>query len=105
MIYQQEEPKREHLGMAWALLSLCQPSRRAHLLTTRKRVVVLPAAVVRSSRGARWMSTPAQYRQASRRHWRLVHRAELCRCAGGLGADGHQQAAPGIYRGIACYYK
>ena len=22
----------------------------------------------------------------------------------GLGAFGHQQAAPGIYRGIACYY-
>ena len=47
---------------------------------------------------------PAQYGQASRRQRRLVHRAELRRCTGGLGAIGHQQAAPGIYRGIACYY-
>ena len=37
--------------MTWALRSLCRPSRRAHLPTTRKRVVVLPAAVVRSPRG------------------------------------------------------
>ena len=37
--------------MAWALRSLCRPSRRAHLLTTRKRAVVLPPAVVRSPRG------------------------------------------------------
>ncbi len=44
-------PKRERLGMTWALRSLCRPSRRAHLLTTRKRAVVLPAAVVRSPRG------------------------------------------------------
>ena len=47
---------------------------------------------------------PAQYGQASRRHRRLVHRAELRRCTGGLGAIGHQQATPGTYRGIACYY-
>ena len=47
---------------------------------------------------------PAQYGQVSRRHRRLVHRAELRRCTGGLGAIGPQQAAPGIYRGIACYY-
>ena len=33
--------------MTWALRSLCRPSRRAHLLTTRKRAVVLPAAIVR----------------------------------------------------------
>ena len=37
--------------MTWALRSLCRSSRRAHLLTTRKRAVVLPAAVVRSPRG------------------------------------------------------
>ena len=37
--------------MTWALRSLCRPSRRAHLLTTRKRAAVLPAAVVRSPRG------------------------------------------------------
>ena len=47
---------------------------------------------------------PAQYGQASRRHRRLVHRAELRRCTGGLEAVGHQQAAPDIYRDIACYY-
>ncbi len=47
---------------------------------------------------------PAQYGQASRRHRRLVHRAELRRCTGDLGAIVPQQAAPGIYRGIACYY-
>ena len=40
----------------------------------------------------------------SRRQRRLVHRTQLRRCAGGLGAIGHQQAAPGIYRCIACYY-
>ena len=46
---------------------------------------------------------PAQYGQASRRHRRLVHRAGLRRCTGSLGAVDPQQAAPGIYRRIACY--
>ena len=40
----------------------------------------------------------------NRRQQRLVHRAELRRCTGGLGAIGHQQAAPGIYLCITCYY-
>ena len=47
---------------------------------------------------------PAQYGQASRRHRRLVHRAGLRRCTGSLGAVDPQQAAPGIYRRIACRY-
>ena len=40
----------------------------------------------------------------SRRQRRLVHRTQLRRCTGGLGAISHQQAAPGIYRCIACHY-
>ena len=44
--------------MTWALRSLCRSSRRAHLLTTRKRAVVLPAAVVRSTRETRRASLP-----------------------------------------------
>ena len=35
------------------------PARRAHLLTTRKRAVVLPTAVVRSPRGMRPLRGPA----------------------------------------------
>ena len=35
------------------------PARRAHLLTTRKRAVVLPSAVVRSPRGMRPLRGPA----------------------------------------------
>ena len=89
--------------MVWALRSLCWSSASAHLLTTRKRAVVLPPAVVRSPRDA-GRPFPAQYGQASRRHRRLVHWAELRRCTGGLGAIGPQQAAPGIYRCIACHY-
>ena len=34
-------------------------SRRAHLLTTRSRVVVLPSAAVRSPRGMRRLRTPS----------------------------------------------
>ena len=34
-------------GMTWALRSPCRLSRRAHLLTTRKLVVVWPSAIVR----------------------------------------------------------
>ena len=49
--------------MDWgALISFVGPGLRAHLLTTRKRVVVLPAAVVRSPRAAlAGRPLPAQY--------------------------------------------
>ena len=91
--------------MTWALRSLCWPSRRAHLLTTRKwRWHCLRQSCALRGRYA-GRPFPAQYGQASRRHRRLVHRAELRRCTGGLGAFGHQQAAPGIYRCIACHYR
>ena len=43
--------------------------RRAHLLTTRKRAVVLPSAVVRSPRGMRPLRGPAGN---DRRHSRCV---------------------------------
>ena len=89
--------------MTWALRSLCWPSRRAHLLTTRKWWwhCLRQSCALRGRYAGR--PFPAQYGQASRRHRRLVHRAELHRCTGGLGAISPQQAAPGIYRGIACY--
>ena len=105
VIDQQEKTERERPGMAWALHSLCQPSAKSALTHH-------PQAGGGTACGSRALSEgrpagrpfPAQYGQASRRHRRLVHRAELRRCTGGLGAIGHQQAAPGIYRGIACYY-
>lgn len=46
---------RGRLGLTWTLFSLCPARASAHLLTTRKRAAVLPAAVVRSIRGARRM--------------------------------------------------
>ena len=46
---------RGHLGLTWMLSFLLQPPAKAHLLTTRKRVAVLPAAFVRSTREARRM--------------------------------------------------
>jgi hypothetical protein len=40
--------------------------------------------------------------------WRFIcgkmTQAGKAAITGGLGAVGHQQAAPGIYRSIACYY-
>ena len=103
MIDQQKGTEAGAPRMTWALRSLCQPSRRAHLLTTDKRVVVPPAAAVRSP-GAAPPGCPPLPVYTSRRQRRLVHWAELHRCTGGLGAIGHQQAAPGIYRRIACHY-
>lgn len=51
------------------------PGARAHLLTTRKRAVIWPAAIVRSPEGAALgIAFPAQYRQVSRRQQRLGHR-------------------------------
>ena len=46
---------RGRLGLIWTLFSLCPARANAHLLTTRKRAAVLPAAVVRSIREARRM--------------------------------------------------
>ena len=37
---------RGRLGLTWTLFSLCPARASAHLLTTRKRAAVLPAAVV-----------------------------------------------------------
>ena len=107
VIDQQEETERERPGMTWALRSLYRPSARAHLPTTcQGAMVVLPdGSRAPSGGGSRWTLLPCPvWTQASRRHRRLVHRAELHRCTGGLGAIGHQQAAPGIYRCIACHY-
>lgn len=83
------------------------PLLRAHLpITGLGAMVVLPdGSRAPSGGGSRWTLLPCPvWTQASRRHRRLVHRAELHRCTGGLGAIGHQQAAPGIYRCIACHY-
>ena len=67
--------------------------------------MVLPAAIVHSPRGGPpdVPSLPSMDRPADATGGLCIGRS----CAdalGGLGAVGHQQAAPGIYRGIACYY-
>ena len=48
---------RGRLGLTWTLFSLCPARASAHLLTTRKRAAVLPAAVVRLAGVARRMRT------------------------------------------------
>ena len=105
MIYQQEGTEAgasgDDLGAPFSLSVLSKSALTHH-----------PQAGGGTACGSRALSEgrparhpiPAQYGQVSRRHRRLVHRAELRRCTGGLGAVGHQQAAPGIYRGIACNY-
>ena len=105
MIYQQEGTEAgasgDDLGAPFSLSALSKSALTHH-----------PQAGGGTACGSRALSEgrlarrpiPAQYGQVSRRHRRLVHRAELRRCTGGLGAVGHQQAAPGIYRGIACNY-
>ena len=91
--------------MTWALRSLCRPSTKAHLLTTGQGpMVVLPGGSCVLSGGGSAGGVHPLPEYTSRRQRRLVHRAELRRCTEGLGAVGHQQAAPGIYRCIACYY-
>ena len=52
------------------------PARRAHLLTTRKRAVVLPSAVVRSPRGMRPLRGPAGNDCG---HSRCVWNSAVCR--------------------------
>ena len=82
------------------------PLIRAHLLTTSKRVVVWPAAIVRppgetGAGTAPPSAFPCQY----------IQQTPMAACAsdaaepitGGLGAVSHQQAAQGIYLCIACY--
>ena len=93
-------------GMTWALRSPCRLSRRAHLLTTGQGpMVVLPdGSRAPSGDGSRrtFLSCPVWTGQQT----------PTAACAsdaaapitGGLGAIGHQQAAPGIYRCIACHY-
>ena len=80
------------------------PLLRAHLLTTcqGRRWYCLTAAV--RPPGAAPPGCPPLPVYTSRRQRRLVHRAELRRCTGGLWVFGHQQAVPGIYRCIACHY-
>jgi len=67
-------------------------------------MVVLPDGSRAPSGGGSAKGCPSLPVYTSRRQRRLLHRAELRRCTRGLGTIGHQQAAPGIYRGIACYY-
>ena len=101
VIYQQEGTEAgasgDDLGAPFSLPVLSKSALTHH-----------PQASGGTACGSRALSEgrpfPAQYGQASRRQRRLVHRAELHRCTGGLGVFGHQQAAPGIYRCIACYY-
>ena len=86
MIDQQEGTEGERPGMAWALRSLCRPSARAHLLTTGQGpAVVLPDGSRAPSGGGSARGCPFLPVYTSRRQRRLLHRAELRRCAGGLG--------------------
>ena len=90
--------------MTWALRSLCRPSAKS-ALTHHPQAGGGMAFGHRAPYGVwlRHQLSPASI--YSRRQRRLVHRAELRRCTGGLGAFGHQQAAQGIYLRIACYYQ
>ena len=86
MIYQQERTEvgvsGDDLGAPFSLPALSKSALTHH-----------PQAGGGTAFGSRALSEgrpagrpfPAQYRQASKRHRRLVHRAELRRCAGGLG--------------------
>ena len=71
--------------MTWVLPSLYGPRLRAHLLTTSKLVVVLPAAVVRPPGAAPpGLSFPAQYIPADANGGLCIGRS----CADVLGAWG-----------------
>ncbi len=72
--------------MTWALHFPCRPSRRAHLLTTRKWAMVLLAAVVRSPRGGPpgVLSLPSMDRPADATGGLCIGRS----CADALGAWG-----------------
>ena len=86
MIYQQEGTEAgasgDDLGAPFSLSALSKSALTHH-----------PQAGGGTACGSRALSEgrpagrpfPAQYGQASRRHRRLVHRAELRRCTGGLG--------------------
>ena len=90
--------------MTWALRSPCRLSRRAHLLTTGQGpMVVLPdGSRAPSGGGSAGVSSPAGiYQQTPTAACASDAAAPI---TGGLGAIGHQQAAPGIYRCIACHY-
>ena len=90
--------------MTWALRSPCRLSRRAHLLTTGQGpMVVLPdGSRAPSGGGSAGVSFPAGiYQQTPTAACASDAAAPI---TGGLGAIGHQQAAPGIYRYITCHY-
>ena len=91
---------QDDLGAPFSLSALSKSALTHH---RQAGGVVPPAAAVRPP-GAAPPGCPPLPVYTSRRQRRLVHRAELRRCTGGLGAIGHQQAAPGIYRCIACHY-
>ncbi len=77
---------------------------RAHLLTTcQGPMVVLPdGSRAPSGGGSAGVSFPAGiYQQTPTAACASDAAAPI---TGGLGAIGHQQAAPGIYRCIACHY-
>ena len=97
----------ERLGITWTLFLYRLPAKGALTHHRRWQVVVWPAAIVRPPGGTgtgrlRHQLSPSSI--CSRRQRRLAHRTPLRRCTGGFGAVGHQQAAPGIYRRIACHY-
>ena len=72
--------------MTWALRSLCRPSTKAHLLTTGQGpMVVLPGGSCVLSGGGSAGGVHPLPEYNSRRQRRLLHWAELRRCAGDLG--------------------
>ena len=71
--------------MTWMLRSFYRPRLKAHLLTTRRRAVVLPVADVRSPGAAPLgLSSPAQYIPADANGGLCIGRS----CADVLGAWG-----------------
>lgn len=79
------EPKRERPGMTWALRFLCWPSAKC-ALTHHQQAGGGMACGHRAPSGGGSAGGPSLPVYTSRRQRWLVHRAELRRCTGGLGA-------------------
>ena len=93
--------------MTWALRSLCRPPPKSAFTHHRRwLVVVWPAAIVRPpgerGRDGSAIIFPLPVYTADANGGLCIGRSRADHR--GLGAVGYQQAAPGIYRCIACRY-
>ena len=104
MIYQQGRTEagasEDDLGAPFSLW----PSRRAHLLTTRKWRWYCLRQSCALRRAARRASLPCPVWTGQQTPTAACASDAAAPITGGLGAIGHQQAAQGIYLCIACYY-